>query len=245
MISFKDIEAAREAHRRALSTIRPAPLHPPERNHRAWKFSASSTTYSAPEVSRNAEHATHLANSGGTTEAWRHRGLGRQSRSGTRLPRQNSWHSGDGRDAEVCAVGQSQQLPKTRRDRCPAWKRFRRSQSPRPRNREGKRAWPTSTAMTTRQSSPARERWVSKLSSKFRIWMLLSFRSAAAVCSLAFLWRSRRCDQKPRLSPLKRTTSRVFAAALEAGKPTKIAMHPTLADGLAIPQVGTNAFEDR
>jgi threonine dehydratase len=34
-----------------------------------------------------------------------------------------------------------------------------------------------------------------------------------------------------------------FAAALEAGKPTKIAMHPTLADGLAIPQVGTNAFE--
>jgi len=34
-----------------------------------------------------------------------------------------------------------------------------------------------------------------------------------------------------------------FSAALEAGKPTKIAMHPTLADGLAIPQVGTNAFE--
>jgi threonine dehydratase len=33
-----------------------------------------------------------------------------------------------------------------------------------------------------------------------------------------------------------------FSAALEAGKPTKIAMHPTLADGLAIPQVGTNAF---
>jgi threonine dehydratase len=34
-----------------------------------------------------------------------------------------------------------------------------------------------------------------------------------------------------------------FAAALEAGQPTKIAMHPTLADGLAIPQVGANAFE--
>jgi threonine dehydratase len=34
-----------------------------------------------------------------------------------------------------------------------------------------------------------------------------------------------------------------FSAALEAGKPTKIAMHPTLADGLAIPQVGANAFE--
>jgi threonine dehydratase len=33
-----------------------------------------------------------------------------------------------------------------------------------------------------------------------------------------------------------------FSAALEAGKPTKITMHPTLADGLAIPQVGTNAF---
>jgi len=34
-----------------------------------------------------------------------------------------------------------------------------------------------------------------------------------------------------------------FAAALEAGKPTRTAMHPTLADGLAIPQVGANAFE--
>jgi threonine dehydratase len=34
-----------------------------------------------------------------------------------------------------------------------------------------------------------------------------------------------------------------FSAALEAGKPTKIAMRPTLADGLAIPQVGTNAFQ--
>jgi threonine dehydratase len=34
-----------------------------------------------------------------------------------------------------------------------------------------------------------------------------------------------------------------FSAALEAGKPTKIAIHPTLADGLAIPQVGANAFE--
>ena len=33
-----------------------------------------------------------------------------------------------------------------------------------------------------------------------------------------------------------------FSAALEAGKPTEIAMHPTLADGLAIPQVGSNAF---
>ena len=34
-----------------------------------------------------------------------------------------------------------------------------------------------------------------------------------------------------------------FSAALEAGEPTKIAMHPTLADGLAIPQVGSNAFQ--
>ena len=34
-----------------------------------------------------------------------------------------------------------------------------------------------------------------------------------------------------------------FSAALEAGKPTNIAMHPTLADGLAIPQVGSNAFQ--
>ena len=34
-----------------------------------------------------------------------------------------------------------------------------------------------------------------------------------------------------------------FSAALEAGKPTKIVLRPTLADGLAIPQVGANAFE--
>ena len=34
-----------------------------------------------------------------------------------------------------------------------------------------------------------------------------------------------------------------FSAAMAAGKPTKIALHPTLADGLAIPQVGANAFE--
>ena len=33
-----------------------------------------------------------------------------------------------------------------------------------------------------------------------------------------------------------------FSAALREGAPTRIAMHPTLADGLAIPQVGTNAF---
>jgi len=34
-----------------------------------------------------------------------------------------------------------------------------------------------------------------------------------------------------------------FSAALGAGKPTKIAMRPTLADGLAIPEVGANAFK--
>jgi threonine dehydratase len=34
-----------------------------------------------------------------------------------------------------------------------------------------------------------------------------------------------------------------FSAALEAGKPPKIAIHPTLADGLAIPQVGSNTFQ--
>jgi threonine dehydratase len=34
-----------------------------------------------------------------------------------------------------------------------------------------------------------------------------------------------------------------FSAALAAGKPTKITMRPTLADGLAIPQIGANAFQ--
>jgi threonine dehydratase len=34
-----------------------------------------------------------------------------------------------------------------------------------------------------------------------------------------------------------------FSAAMQAGKPIPISMEPTLADGLAIPQVGANAFE--
>jgi threonine dehydratase len=34
-----------------------------------------------------------------------------------------------------------------------------------------------------------------------------------------------------------------FSAALKEGKPVRIPTKPTLADGLAIPQVGTNAFE--
>lgn len=34
-----------------------------------------------------------------------------------------------------------------------------------------------------------------------------------------------------------------FSAALEAGKPKKITIDPTLADGLAIPEVGANAFQ--
>jgi threonine dehydratase len=33
-----------------------------------------------------------------------------------------------------------------------------------------------------------------------------------------------------------------FSAALDSGKPTKVELKPTLADGLAIPQVGANAF---
>jgi len=33
-----------------------------------------------------------------------------------------------------------------------------------------------------------------------------------------------------------------FSAAMRSGKPTQITMQPTLADGLAIPQVGANAF---
>ena len=34
-----------------------------------------------------------------------------------------------------------------------------------------------------------------------------------------------------------------FSAALDSDKPTQITMRPTLADGLAIPQIGANAFE--
>jgi threonine dehydratase len=34
-----------------------------------------------------------------------------------------------------------------------------------------------------------------------------------------------------------------FSAAMEVGKPTPVTLRPTLADGLAIPQVGSNAFE--
>ena len=34
-----------------------------------------------------------------------------------------------------------------------------------------------------------------------------------------------------------------FSSAMKAGKPTRINLQPTLADGLAIPQVGANAFK--
>lgn len=33
-----------------------------------------------------------------------------------------------------------------------------------------------------------------------------------------------------------------FTKALECGEPTQITIHPTLADGLAVPMVGYNAF---
>jgi threonine dehydratase len=54
--------------------------------------------------------------------------------------------------------------------------------------------------------------------------------------------RNQTLRPRSRSSPSKGNVAS-FSAALEAGKPTRIAMHPTLADGLAIPQVGTNAFQ--
>jgi threonine dehydratase len=48
---------------------------------------------------------------------------------------------------------------------------------------------------------------------------------------------------KARIVAIEAENVASFSAALDAGKPTRIAMRPTLADGLAIPQVGTNAFQ--
>jgi threonine dehydratase len=47
---------------------------------------------------------------------------------------------------------------------------------------------------------------------------------------------------KTRVIAVEAETVASFSAALNFGKPTKIELSPTLADGLAIPQVGANAF---
>jgi threonine dehydratase len=51
--------------------------------------------------------------------------------------------------------------------------------------------------------------------------------------------------QKPRVEVIgvEAANSPNYSAALAAGKPVKCAMRPTLADGLAVGQVGTHAFE--
>ena len=50
--------------------------------------------------------------------------------------------------------------------------------------------------------------------------------------------------QRPRVKIIAVEAENVasFSAALEAGRPTRIALQPTLADGLAIPEVGANGF---
>src|SRR5260370_27338582 len=47
---------------------------------------------------------------------------------------------------------------------------------------------------------------------------------------------------KTKITEVEAETVASFSAALEAGKPTRTELRPTLADGLAIPQVGPNAF---
>ena len=47
---------------------------------------------------------------------------------------------------------------------------------------------------------------------------------------------------KTKVIAVEAETVASFSAAMKAGKPTKINLQPTLADGLAIPQVGANAF---
>ena len=48
---------------------------------------------------------------------------------------------------------------------------------------------------------------------------------------------------RPKVIAVEAENAASFSAALEAGRPTKVTLHPTLADGLAIPQAGANAFE--
>ena len=104
-------------------------------------------------------------------------------------------------------------------------------------------SWPTSMATTIRRSLPDKERWGSKSSSKFLMSMLSSCPSAAVVYWPEFRWPSKRCGRRSKWSRVEAENVASFSAALEAGKPTGSTMHPTLADGLAIPQVGANAFE--
>ena len=54
---------------------------------------------------------------------------------------------------------------------------------------------------------------------------------------------SKLCDRTSKLLPSKPKTSRAFQPRLKQGNRRKSTMRPTLADGLAIPQVGANAFQ--
>jgi threonine dehydratase len=56
-------------------------------------------------------------------------------------------------------------------------------------------------------------------------------------------WAIKTLRPKSKIVAVEAENVASFSAALEAGKPTQITMRPTLADGLAIPQVGTNAFQ--
>ena len=105
----------------------------------------------------------------GATEARRDRCLRRQSRAGARLSGQAARRSRDGRDADVCAAHQGEQLPEARRARRDARQRIsakpRRTRT-KSRRRKGSL---TSMAMTIRRSSRARERWGSRSLIRCRI----------------------------------------------------------------------------
>ena len=94
----------------------------------------------------------------------------------------------------------------------------------------------------SRRSSPARERWGSRSSSKCRISTPSSCQSAAAGLLAGVSLAVKTLRPEAKVIAVEADNVASFSAALEAGKPVRIPTSPTLADGLAIPQVGGNAF---
>ena len=64
---------------------------------------------------------------------------------------------------------------------------------------------------------------------------------AGLIAGIALAIKTRRPEVK--IIGVEPTRAASFSAALKAGKPVLIPMQPTLADGLAVPRVGDNAFD--
>ncbi len=98
-------------------------------------------------------------------------------------------------------------------------------------------------ATMIRRSLPARARWAWKFFEQVPNVdaVIVPVGGAGLIAGVSLAVKTKR--PKVKIIAVEAENGASFSAALKAGKPTRIEMQPTLADGLAIPQVGKNAFE--